>query len=38
VVVEEGPAAQVLGAPQNARTRGFLRAVRDRAPMDEEQQ
>ncbi|MEO2086870.1 MAG: amino acid ABC transporter ATP-binding protein [Acidimicrobiales bacterium] len=38
VVVEEGPAAQVLGDPQNARTRGFLRAVRDRAPMDEEQQ
>ena len=38
VVVEEGPATQVLGAPQNARTRGFLRAVRDRAPMDEEQQ
>ena len=38
VVVEEGPAAQVLGAPQNARTRGFRRAVRDRAPMDEEQQ
>ena len=38
VVVEEGPAAQVLGAPQNARTQGFLRAVRDRAPMDEDQQ
>ena len=38
VVVEEGPAAQVLGAPQNARTRGFLRAVRHSAPMDEEQQ
>ena len=38
LVVEDGVAAQVLGDPQNSRTRSFLRAVRDRAPMSEEQE
>jgi len=38
LVVEQGPAAEVLSNPQNERTRAFLRAVLDRAPMttDEE--
>jgi polar amino acid transport system ATP-binding protein len=29
-IVEEGPPAQVLKAPQSARTRQFLRAVLER--------
>lgn len=33
-VVEQGPAQQVLGQPQHARTKAFLRAVLDRTPMD----
>lgn len=36
LVVEQGPAAEVLGNPRNARTKAFLRAVLDRAPMSEE--
>jgi polar amino acid transport system ATP-binding protein len=35
-VVEEGLASQVLGSPKQDRTRAFLRAVLDRAPMTEE--
>lgn len=33
-VVEQGPAAQVLSDPQNERTKAFLHAVLERAPMD----
>jgi polar amino acid transport system ATP-binding protein len=29
-IIEEGPPAQVLRAPQNPRTRQFLRAVLER--------
>ena len=36
LIVEEGPAKQVLANPKNARTRAFLRAVLERAPMAEE--
>jgi polar amino acid transport system ATP-binding protein len=36
LVVEEGKASQVLGSPKHDRTRAFLRAVLERAPMDEE--
>jgi len=36
LVVEEGKASQVLGSPQHSRTRDFLRAVLERAPMAEE--
>jgi polar amino acid transport system ATP-binding protein len=36
LVVEEGPAADVLQSPQNPRTQAFLRAVLDRAPMADE--
>jgi polar amino acid transport system ATP-binding protein len=36
LVVEEGKASQVLGSPQHDRTRDFLRAVLERAPMAEE--
>jgi ABC-type methionine transport system ATPase subunit len=36
LVVEEGKASQVLGSPQHDRTRDFLRAVLERAPMVEE--
>jgi len=36
LVVEEGRASQVLGSPQQTRTRDFLRAVLERAPMAEE--
>ena len=36
VIVEEGPARDVLTNPQSPRTRAFLRAVLDRAPMTEE--
>lgn len=32
-IVEQGAAAEVLNNPQNKRTRAFLRAVLDRAPM-----
>ncbi len=35
-VVEEGAARQVLGAPREERTRAFLKAVLERAPMAEE--
>ena len=35
LVVEEGEAIQVLTRPQNERTKSFLRAVLERAPMDE---
>ena len=35
LVVEQGKAAEVLGNPQNERTKAFLRAVLDRAPMEE---
>lgn len=35
-VVEQGPAAQVLSDPQNERTKAFLHAVLERAPMDAE--
>jgi polar amino acid transport system ATP-binding protein len=34
-VVEEGSAKQVLGQPQHDRTKSFLRAVLDRAPMED---
>ncbi len=33
LVVEEGKASQVLGAPQHDRTKAFLKAVLERAPM-----
>jgi ABC-type polar amino acid transport system ATPase subunit len=33
-VVEQGPAAQLLSDPQNNRTKAFLHAVLERAPMD----
>ena len=36
LVVEEGPARQVLAEPRNPRTQAFLRAVLERAPMAEE--
>ena len=36
LVVEQGKAADVLSNPQNQRTRAFLRAVLERAPMEEE--
>ncbi len=36
LVVEEGRASQVLGAPAEERTKAFLRAVLERAPMAEE--
>ena len=35
-VVEQGKALQVLGAPKQDRTKAFLRAVLERAPMAEE--
>ena len=35
LVVEQGEATEVLTRPQNERTRSFLRAVLERAPMDE---
>jgi polar amino acid transport system ATP-binding protein len=35
LVVEQGPAQQVLGDPQHDRTKSFLHAVRDRAPMED---
>ena len=35
-VVEKGPAAEVLSNPQNPRTKAFLRAVLERAPMAED--
>lgn len=35
-IVEQGPADEVLSRPQNPRTVSFLRAVLERAPMDEE--
>jgi polar amino acid transport system ATP-binding protein len=37
LVVEEGPSKEVLSRPKNARTQAFLRAVLERAPMDEEE-
>ena len=36
LVVEEGMASQVLGSPQHDRTKAFLKAVLERAPMAEE--
>lgn len=36
LIVEEGPAKEVLGKPKHQRTRSFLRAVLERAPMVEE--
>jgi polar amino acid transport system ATP-binding protein len=36
LIVEEGPAREVLAKPKNPRTRAFLRAVLERAPMAEE--
>ncbi len=36
VIVEQGQARDVLTAPQNPRTRAFLHAVLDRAPMAED--
>ena len=36
LIVEQGPADDVLSGPQHARTQAFLRAVLERAPMDEE--
>jgi len=36
VIVEEGRARDVLANPQNSRTRAFLHAVLDRAPMAED--
>ena len=36
LVVEEGKARQVLGSPEQERTRAFLKAVLERAPMAEE--
>ncbi|GMQ85833.1 MAG: amino acid ABC transporter ATP-binding protein [Acidimicrobiia bacterium] len=36
VIVEQGPARDVLTDPQNPRTRAFLHAVLDRAPMTED--
>jgi len=36
VIVEEGPAKEVLGDPKRQRTRSFLRAVLERAPMVED--
>jgi polar amino acid transport system ATP-binding protein len=35
VIVEQGPARELLTNPQNRRTRAFLHAVLDRAPMTE---
>ena len=37
LIVEEGPAQEVLGKPKHDRTRSFLRAVLERAPMVEEE-
>lgn len=37
-IVERGPADEVLSRPQNPRTVAFLRAVLERAPMDEEEE
>lgn len=37
LIVEEGPAKEVLGKPKHQRTRSFLRAVLERAPMVEEE-
>lgn len=37
LVVEEGPAKEVLSRPKQDRTRGFLKAVLERAPMEEEE-
>jgi polar amino acid transport system ATP-binding protein len=34
VVIEEGPAAKVVGAPQEARTQEFLRRVLDPTHID----
>jgi polar amino acid transport system ATP-binding protein len=34
-IVEQGTAQQVLGRPQHDRTKAFLRAVLDRAPMED---
>ena len=36
VIVEQGPARDLLTNPQNPRTRAFLHAVLDRAPMTED--
>jgi ABC-type glutathione transport system ATPase component len=36
VIVEQGPARDVLTDPQNPRTQAFLHAVLDRAPMTED--
>ena len=36
LVVEQGKASQVLGSPQHDRTKAFLKAVLERAPMAEE--
>ncbi len=36
VIVEQGPARDLLTDPQNPRTRAFLHAVLDRAPMTED--
>jgi len=36
IIVEQGPARDVLTDPQNPRTRAFLHAVLDRAPMTED--
>ena len=36
LVVEQGEASQVLGSPQHDRTKAFLKAVLERAPMAEE--
>lgn len=35
-IVESGPASEVLSRPQNPRTIAFLRAVLERAPMEED--
>jgi len=37
LIVEQGPAREVLSRPQHQRTASFLHAVLDRAPMDEEE-
>ncbi|MEE8407854.1 MAG: amino acid ABC transporter ATP-binding protein [Acidimicrobiia bacterium] len=37
LIVEEGPATEVLGKPKHQRTRSFLRAVLERTPMAEEE-
>ena len=35
LIVEQGPAAEVLRNPSHDRTKAFLHAVLDRAPMEE---